>query len=69
MKKSMKALSVLLAMALLSFFLGCPQSSGGTPVNPETPSSTVISGIYSEGDSFYINVDADNGPSSGNGAW
>ena len=40
-----------------------------TPSSPASPAVTVSSGIYTESGVFYINVQADKSPASGNGAW
>ncbi len=77
MKKFLRVASVILIAALLFCFFGCPHSNDGSPTNPVNPDSpntpntsvTLVSGIFSEGNAFYMNVEADNGPSSGNGAW
>ena len=68
MKKIVKTTAILLIVAMLFCFVGCPQPSGGTPEAPSTPAATV-SGIFSEGNAFYMNVEADKAPTSGNGAW
>ncbi len=81
MKKIVKTAAIILIAAMLFCFVGCPNgntpeapetpTNPATPTNPETPSTptATVSGIFSEGNAFYMNVEADNGPSSGNGAW
>ena len=73
MKKIMKVASVFLIAAMLFCFVGCPNGNTpeapNNPNGPSTPATTVRSGIYTEGGVFYINVETDKAPASGNGAW
>ena len=81
MNKLAKTASALLIAVMLFCFVGCPNASTpepetpntsdtpNTPSSPSSPAVTVSSGIYTEGGVFYINVQADKSPASGNGAW
>ena len=81
MKKSIiTAVSILLVTAMFCFY-GClhqnDDNSGGSNGNSnsnindnsEEEKPTIISGIFSEENEFYIYVDAENSPADGNGAW
>ncbi len=73
MKKIVKTTAIVLIAAMLFCFVGCPNGNTpeapNNPSGPSTPATTVRSGIYTEGGVFYINVEADKAPASGNGAW
>ena len=67
MKKIIKLMSILLIAAMLFCFFGCPNAN--TPETPTNPTAAPVSGIFSEGNAFYMNVEADKAPANGNGAW
>ena len=73
MKKIVQTAAIILIAAMLFCFVGCPNGNTpeapSNPSNPDSPVVTARSGIYTENGVFYINVETDKAPASGNGAW